>query len=454
MRSITLRIGLAACSMLFVFANIGNAQQYSNQMRATGNGSSPAMITPTRRAIDTGRNMAPAVQRVPSVVNQGRVAPTKFVPSHTRRQQENSIVTPAPQGSPAQPAVEPVPMTQSPQIVGGAPTGSCAGCGTGGIGRSYFEDGGMMGGCDSCDSCGTMDCGACDSCCDRGGCPDGLADCWLGKIGLLLNRGEYFSGAQGFKAPAFSTDNGNQLAQDSSFGFNAGANFGVPLCKLTCGLMSGQIGVRAVSSDHSGAPFTSDNRQQLFVTAGFFRRVDNGLQFGCVADFLEERWFVDSSLVQIRGDLAWVFYGDNAMGFRFTQNVQDDVSTGRFNGQPVTNLITSSQDNYRAYYRQSGINNGYADLYLGWSENKHFVGGIDFDLPLTERLALQSSVTYFYPQDDRELLANGGNANEAWNIGVGMVFRPQGRCYYQNYDRPILPVADNGTMVLDRSRFQ
>ena len=40
--------------------------------------------------------------------------------------------------------------------------------------------------------------------------------------------------------------------------------------------------------------------------------------------------------------------------------------------------------------------------------------------------------------------------NDAWNISVGLVFRPQGRCYYQSYDRPLFNVADNGSMMVDR----
>ncbi len=312
----------------------------------------------------------------------------------------------------------------------------------------------MVGDCDSCGSFGGeydygLGCGF-DGCCDRGGCPEGWADCWLGRLGLLLYKGEYFIGAHGFKAPAFQV--GNNLFQDSSFGFHYGANFGIPLCRITCGLLSGQFGVRSVHSDFSGMPFSADDRYQLFVTTGLYRRVDHGLQMGVVADFLEETWFVNSSTVQIRGELSWVFYGGNQFGFRFNNNVQDDVGSGVINGVQVDNLITSSIETYRFFYRQIGTDSvGFSDWYLGWSGDQHFVGGIDFDVPITERTALQSSFAYFLPKEDAPRFPNGGNANEAWNISVGFVFRPQGRCYYQNYDRPLFGVADNGIMALRRS---
>ncbi|MBX3416418.1 MAG: hypothetical protein KF851_02350 [Pirellulaceae bacterium] len=453
MRLTILRIGIMAACAVWALPTMGQMQQrqITPQAQAMVRNVQPNQVR--QPGMDTGQVTQARVERMSSQpVGTNRVAPTRYVPNHARYQ-EGSIA--APMGS----SMEPVPQSYQgvggPRVVGGPSSASCASCSGG-----YLQGESVYGGCDSCgDYSGYgRGCGVdsyFDGCCDRGGCPEGLADCWLGKLGLLLYRGEYFAGAHGFHAPAFQPGTANNLFQDSSFGFHYGANLGVPLCRITCGLLSGQIGIRSVHSDFSGMPFSDSDRHQLFFTTGLYRRVDHGLQLGVVADFMEESWFVDSSLVQIRGETSWVFYGGNQLGFRFTKNVQDDVGSGVLNNVPVNNLITSSFESYRFFYRQIGFEGaGFSDWFLGWSEDSHFIGGIDFDVPITERTALQSSFTYFLPQDDAQRFPGGGNAAEAWNISVGFVFRPQGRCYYQNYDRPMFGVADNGTMVLRRGTQQ
>jgi hypothetical protein len=80
---------------------------------------------------------------------------------------------------------------------------------------------------------------------------------------------------------------------------------------------------------------------------------------------------------------------------------------------------------------------------------------MEFDVPVAERFALQANYTYFLNGDQIEQANDqfGGNFGDAWNIGVGLVFRPSGRCYYRSYDRPLFDVADNGSMMLDRGLF-
>jgi hypothetical protein len=159
-----------------------------------------------------------------------------------------------------------------------------------------------------CDSCGVSGAYFEDGCCGRGGCPQSYGPCWLGNLGKALRTGEYFGGAVAFQSPLF-TEQGqdlpedvNQLASDSSFGFYGGFNFGIPLCRLTCGLLSGQFGVRSVSTNFDGNEFTTEDRRQIFVTTGVYRRVDYGLQFGVVADFLHEEWFTETDLIQLRAE--------------------------------------------------------------------------------------------------------------------------------------------------------
>ncbi|MFN9880189.1 MAG: DUF6666 family protein, partial [Planctomycetota bacterium] len=171
------------------------------------------------------------------------------------------------------------------------------------IGESYLQDGG------SCASCGDCETG-CQDCIGYGrvgGVPPGyLADCWMFGLGRVLREAEYFGGAQAFQTSSFLVPGSNERIGDCSFGFYSGLNLGLPLRQLTCGLVSGQFGVRTVQSDFSGDLFSSDNRDQLFLTTGFYRRVDYGLQFGVVMDYLRENWFTNTEVIQMRGDLAWV----------------------------------------------------------------------------------------------------------------------------------------------------
>lgn len=376
-----------------------------------------------------------------SAIRDGRVSQAGYVPSHLRVAQQvrtAQMISEVPLAGGTAP--------QTPAAQGSLPEildeGMVYDDGTM-IGESYVDPAGQ-GGCSSCGSsfagCGT----ACDSCCERGGCPPGmLEDCWLSGFGLILQRADYFAGAQCWDSPMFPDSQRSDYNGGS--GFYAGANLGVPLCRITCGLLSGQLGVRAVQSEISGSP----NISQLFATAGFFRRVDYGLQFGVVADYLKEDFLFEAEVMQIRGDLSWQYAGGNAFGFRFARGIQDDQVPEIIPGAGAAQFRLDTLDSYRFYGRNNCIAGGYADLSVGWTDSSQIVGGFDFDIPVSECVAVQSGVTYLLPTSS-PANALGGNAFDGWNLYVGFAFRPQGRCYYQNYDRPILPVADNGSLVVRR----
>lgn len=293
-------------------------------------------------------------------------------------------------------------------------------------------------------------------CCGRGGCPPG--HCWLGNIGKALRTGEYFGGATAFQNPLFTEPgqdlpiNENNLASDSSFGFYGGFNLGIPLCRLSCGYLSGQFGIRSVNTNFNGNEFTSEERRQTFVTAGLYRRVDYGLQFGVVADILHEEWFTESDLVQIRTDLGWVYQGGHTLGFRYATGVQDEFTDGTFNGNEFFDFFQTTDDNYRFYYRHMAPWGGWGEAFVGWGEASQTIIGIDVDLPVTDFVSFQSGFTAYLNDDLVPASGNfeGGNLNEAWNLFVGISFKPQGRRWYRSYDRPLFSVADNGTMLVRR----
>lgn len=316
------------------------------------------------------------------------------------------------------------------------------------------EDYPITGDC-GCDSCGVSGAYFEGDCCGRGGCPSG--PCWLGNLGKALRTGEYFGGAVAFQSPLF-TEQGqdlpvddNQLASDSSFGFYGGFNFGIPLCRLSCGLLSGQFGVRSVSTNFNGNEFTQDDRRQIFVTTGVYRRVDYGLQFGVVADFLHEEWFTETDVVQLRADIGWVYAAGHTLGFRYATGVKDEITSGTFNGNEFDNFFQTTDDNYRLYYRHAAAGGGFGEGFIGWAESNQTVVGVDVDLPITNRVAFQSGFTA-YLNDDVVQNSNfqGGNLNEGWNLYVGLSFRPTGLSRYRSYDRPLFQVADNGSMIVRR----
>ena len=278
----------------------------------------------------------------------------------------------------------------------------------------------------------------------------------MAGLGGVLRNGEYFLGGVGFQEPLYSAPDGSgQEIQDSNFGFYGGFNFGVPLCRLTCGVLSGQIGLRSVQTNFSGNEFTNESRDQLFVTAGLYRRVDYGLQFGVVGDYLQDEFYGDAGLSQIRADLGWVYAGGNIFGFRYAGAQDNDVISGIFNGNDFTGQNVRVHDQYRFYYRSNGPNGGYGELFAGWTEDNQTILGLDFDVPISEKIAIETNLTYFFNDDAADAVFpnttfQGSNAEEAWNISVGFVYRPQGRRYYKNYDRPLFDVADNGTMLVRR----
>lgn len=310
---------------------------------------------------------------------------------------------------------------------------------------SFYEE--EFGGYSECgDSCGYF-----SMCGDRGGCPDDF--CWFSSLGQILYRGDYFFGAQGFQKPLLSAGGDpSGLIDDSNFGFYGGFNFGLPLCRITCGLFSGQFGVRSVQTNFGGAGFTAESRDQLFMTAGFFRRVDYGFQGGLVYDFMWDNWFTDSQVIQARAELSHLWVGGTSFGFRYHGNASDDNTSGVLVGNDISEIRTFSEDSYRFFLRHEAMGGGFGDFFIGWTDSRQTIVGFALDVPITHSLAAQTGVTYY--GDDTPATATtdqfGGYLNEAWNIYTGFSWRPAGRQWYRGYDRPLFDVADNGSMLIRR----
>ena len=395
--------------------------------------------TAARKLVPARRVSAPVAKSNQRVVGAG------YKPQHDRTAQLISEGTIIDGGSPimGQSVIMQQPMMHSPVIEHSV------------VSPVMQHDAGVIYGdevviSDSCNTCGDSESYFVDDCCGRGGCGD--VPCWWdGTFGRALRNGSYFFGATAFRHQAYKSPFGTDLVQDSNFGAYGGFNLGIPLCRLTGGVLSGQFGVRSVQTNFQGNEIASDTRDQTFLTAGLYRRSDYGLQAGLVVDVLVEDYFVESTIAQLRGELSWAYPNGGALGFRFTNSQQEDISDGVFAGQEITDFQTFTQDHYRFFLRKVSISGGWEELYAGWTDNDQAVLGADFDIPLAQYMSLEAGAVY-YLSELQDQSANLGNTriDDAFNIYVGFAFRPQGRAYYRSYDRPLLPVADNGTMLIRR----
>jgi hypothetical protein len=295
---------------------------------------------------------------------------------------------------------------------------------------SFIEDGASWsaGGGECCNSCGPDCCGNWRSCGPVPPC------CLLPCI--PLDTLEFFSGVQGFTGPANRGGSG-------SFGFHEGFNWGTPLC----GYLAWQWGVNWTQNNFDGNFLTNDQRNQIFLTAGMFRRVDWGLQGGLVVDYFHDEWDYSADLLQLRGELSCLYCGCNEVGFWFTAGVNDATNQSIF---PVIDQVPNPPrstlavtDLYAFFYRRQFCNGGQGRIYGGFSSNQQGLVGGDIQLPINPNWSLRSSFLYLPPES-----GGPGFLRDSWNVGISLVWTPCARpACGSNYSRPLFNVADNGSFA-------
>lgn len=322
-----------------------------------------------------------------------------------------------------------------------------AGCGV----ESWIEPGcGCEGvGCDLC-------CDGYDPSCGCNACSGGLGnfiDCLFPRLRIQWSRLDLFAGVAGHTGPmnfANISATGTDRRGTGSFGFYEGFNKGTSL-RFFGTDMAWQSGVRFLQNNLSGAGFSDETRSQIFVTSGLFRTVDYGFQYGLVLDYLYEDWYYRGNLMQLRGELGWVNGCSNVFGLKFAAGIDDDTATTSVvdnSGTIVRNAISfEATTQYRLFYRQRLARCGSCEGFAGWTENSDGLLGIDVNLPIHGSVLWNTSATYLIPD---EVAGNGGNQQEGWNLAFGFTFRPGGLGRGSRYSRPLLNVADNGTMMVDR----
>ncbi|MGV3484622.1 MAG: DUF6666 family protein, partial [Planctomycetaceae bacterium] len=301
------------------------------------------------------------------------------------------------------------------------------------------------------DACGEPSC--------RGACGTDYYNFCLPIFRVQWCRFEFFAGVNSFTGPAnyantaapSATAPADARVGSGSFGFYEGVNEGRSLKRLLGLDLAAQLGVRATQSGLSGAEFTDDTRNQVFVTGGLFRRVDFGLQYGVVVDYLNDDWWFHNDLVQLRGELSWNDGCMREFGYQFMAGVDDSTSdtsvitaTGtRFRGT----VSFEPTDQHRLFFRQSTGGGGQYYAFVGGTSQSDGLLGAGMMTAARRGFAFQAGTAYLIPNEGR---GNGGNENESWNLSMGFIYRPGGKQACGRYCRPMFDVADNGTFMVDR----
>ncbi len=331
-------------------------------------------------------------------------------------------------------------------------------CGTGACGTGACGTGACgAGGCDSF-AYGT---GGCDAPgCGPGGCnacapgTRGFIDGLFPRLSVQWNRFEFFGGVMGFTGPMnFANTSGTGVDRRGvgSFGFYEGFNKGNSLLFFETDLAA-QYGVRFTQANLSGAGFSDDTRQQVFVTSGLFRRVDYGLQYGMVIDHLYDDWYYRGNVSQIRGELSWVTKRSHVLGLRYAAGINDDSSMTTVTDETGSiirnNVEFEAMNQYRLFYRQRMAQCGLFEGFVGWTDNDDGLLGMNLDMPIHGNLMWNTSATYLIPNEGA---ASGGHIEENWNLSMGITFRPGGLNRQSRHNRPLFKVADNGSLMLNRN---
>ena len=272
-------------------------------------------------------------------------------------------------------------------------------------------------------------------------CADG---CLIPCPRIQWERYTFFSGVNAFTGPL---NRGGQ----GSFGFMEGFNYGRDLSYVGQGRLSAQLGMRATQTNLSGSDVTNEDRKQIFLTAGIFRRADWGLQGGAVVDYLHDDWYYDLDLVQVRTEISWQYPDSHELGIWMAFD-SDHGRTNSLVGKINPSIVTEdweSTDLYAFFLRKSIPSAGITGRIMGgFTGNKDGLLGIDCSVPVNEKWTIEANAMYLIPEEGS---ATTGYSEEAWNIGFNFVYYPGCRSTYDvDYNRPLFDVGSNGNFFVDR----
>jgi hypothetical protein len=300
--------------------------------------------------------------------------------------------------------------------------------------------------CDpSCDPC----CDGFNNCCDP--CYDPTQ--WdrfhvCSPVGFL-NELAFNSGVQAFKSPV---DNG----RNSNFGAHTGINAGDSLWHRWG--IGYQVGAQFIESnfygDQSALTYQPGSRRQGFVTAGLFHRAfyNCGLQGGVVFDYLDDKYYYNASLAQLRAELSYLFYGGHEFGAWVAAH--DRSSQFTFLG---ANRTLQPINLYTLFYRRTFANGTQGRVWAGFTGPVNVDGsngfasailGADYRIVLSNRWDFAGVVNYLPSTQGN----SSGQQAESWAISMNLVFYPMryARGVHNGPYRPLFNIADNTMFIVNR----
>jgi hypothetical protein len=390
-----------------------------------------------RASWSPSRDEAVVVESISSESSEPTIAAGESVLSHSLlARRPASLSRPAPARLRASYSQNPTPAEALPAPAPASPQGLPVPSVMHSQGGESFIHEGLQGGGACCDPCMPNCCGQWNNCGPVSPC------CLLPP--LAWDNFEIFGGVQGFTGPLNRGGSG-------SFGFHEGFNWGIPVC----GCVAWQWGVNWTQNNLDGSFVSADDRNQIFLTAGFYRRVDWGLQGGLVVDYLHEECDYEIDLVQLRGELSWLFCGTEDIGVWFTAGVNDEEpfplrrATFGTTGAAFTTTTTGVEvnDMFAFFYRRQLACGGNARVFGGFTGSDQGLVGAEILLPINPCLSLRSNFLYVVP-NHRDSSESSDFLEETWNVGISLVWTrcPRSLCS-SNYSRPLFTVADNGSFI-------
>jgi hypothetical protein len=258
-------------------------------------------------------------------------------------------------------------------------------------------------------------------------------------------------GVTGFTNPA-------DLGLGGNFGINEYLNFAMPLWNAFG--LGWQVGARGVHTNFETASVQTaagsldrGGHDQVFVTTGLFTRAfeGRGLQGGVAWDYLNDNYFDNVDMAQLRGELSYV-WGFHEFGFWGAFAVNDAQIFLLRKKVPTT--TASVLDMYCGFYRLQFGDANELKIWGGGSHEGDGIVGSMLRAPLTRSWALESTFTYVIPDALRTVDIDGAGTlstyqDAAWNVSCNLVFYPAGRSRRSLASpyRPLFDVADNGSMI-------
>jgi hypothetical protein len=253
-------------------------------------------------------------------------------------------------------------------------------------------------------------------------------------------------------------------------GINTGLNFGTRLGRFSDWTGIGfQIGGSAAAYDWAGAGYRvahqDDGEPQGFLTYGLFRKANENSKWSAA---VVQDWMFNSNfgefaqnptLSQWRGQFGYATSAWNEFGIWGTWRGHGDTRT--VNGFGPTSWRAVNQLSV-FWHHKWGLGGADTSIWVGVPEHDRLGGngslgdyliGLSANVPLNDRVALYTLVTYMHPS---AAPGPAGSQEDAWNFTVGLALYPArnarsntvaGQCWM-----PMLPVANNGLFLVDTNR--